>query len=53
MERIGLYWTILGNKGQIVSISECPEENHDSFRCSNSAIFGYIVHNIRQYPRQY
>ena len=35
LEDARLYWTILGNIGQCLSISESPEENFNSFCCSD------------------
>ena len=57
LEDACLYWTILGNIGQCLSISESPEENFNSFCCSDPeqylAIFFTILDNIWDNISQY
>ena len=47
---IGCYWTIFSDIGQCASISEAPEDNHNSLRCPNIeqylAIFFKILDNV-------
>ena len=45
------FWAILGNIGQCLWISQCPEENQNSFSCSNPE--QYTLHNIKQYSVEY